>query len=566
MAQKLVLGIDFGTLSARCVVVDVRSGMLAWSEHPYKHGVIESVIPGSQTALPPGAARQDPRDYIVSLKHCVSGALARSGASASDVVGIGIDFTSCTLLPITSDGTPLCWHPAYKDNVDAWVHLWKDQTAQSEANELTELARDRSESFLTWSGNKIAADTLYPKVWQIARRSPEVFRAADHFIEAGDWIVRYLTDEPVGGASAAGYKALWNGEYPVEFLDAVDADFGRSMREKLVSNLVNPGNRAGTLSHRTADELGLPPGIVVASPNIDAHAAVPGTGVTDPGTMVVVMGTSMCHMILSEETIPVPGIVGAVQDGIIPGYVGYEAGQPAVGDLFSWYVENSLPAGYEEAAKNQGVSPYRYLEQLGERLAPGESGLLALDWWNGNRSPLSNGNLSGVIVGYSLQTRPEHMFRALMESVAFGTYEIIRTFEREGVSVNDIRACGGVAVKSPMMLQLMADITGRPISLASTEHASALGAAIMAASAVQTGPAKERAARAIHTMTQPPVKRFEPNPDVKPVYDILYRQYRSLVQHFAKDDSSVMEALMQLKVAQAQGAAGLHDPATVAVE
>lgn len=560
MRTSLVLGIDFGTLSARCILVDAQTGVeMAMSEHRYEHGVIEGTLPGLDAPLPPNAARQDPKDYLSAMKHSVAGVLAQSRVDPADIVAIGIDVTSCTLLPVSSDGNPLCWEEDFRSHPDAWVHLWKDQTAQFEAARMTELASERDETFLTHCGNKIAPDTLYPKVWQIIRRSPEVFHAATRFLEVGDWIVQYLTGTTVGGASAAGYKALWNGAYPEEFLTAVDTDLGRLAREKLATDLIVPGERAGVLSAQAAHALGLVPGITVASANIDAHAAVSGSGVAEPGTMVVVMGTSMCHMLLTEESIPVPGIVGAVQDGIVPGYVGYEAGQPAVGDLFSWFVDNALPGAYEEAARRLGITTYTHLESLADDIAAGESGLIALDWWNGNRSPLANGNLSGMIIGYSLQTRPEHVFKALMESVAFGTREIIRSFETNGIPVNKINACGGIAVNSPTMLQLLADITGRPISVASSPNASALGAAIMAAIAHQGVKGRHQVAETVARMTQAPLKVYEPNHEVQDVYDILYSQYRSLVNHFSATEQSVMDSLRHLKVSQASKRVSLQN-------
>lgn len=548
-ARRYVLGVDFGTLSARAVLVDVESGEeVAWKEHAYPHGVIEGALPDQAVSLPPGVARQDPADYFDALRKSVRGVLDESGVRKENVIGVGVDFTSCTILPVRSDGQPLCFDARFRSNPDAWVHLWKDQTAQHEASVMTERARERGEGFLKEFGNKVSADSLYPKVWQIIKRSPEVFYAADRFVEAGDWIVWYLTGAWNLSASAAAFKAMWKGGFPEGYLAALDPNLVLLTREKMGARYLPPGARAGGLRQEVAEELGLAIGTPVAVANIDAHAALPGAGVAEPGTMVLVMGTSMCHMILGESVAHVPGICGAVVDGIIPGYVGYEAGQPALGDSFSWFANNFTPAAYHDQAKRLGLSPLEYLESLAQRLSPGECGLLALDWWNGNRSPLANGNLRGLIVGLSLQSRPEDVYRALLEAAAFGTLEIIRAFEENGVPVQRIRTCGGVAMRSRLMLQVLADITGRSIEVAGTSGASALGAAIYAALAAGS----ERGGydspqEAVARLSSPVKASYHPDPERHQVYNSLYGLYRELSEHYGKGRSKIMESLLHLR-------------------
>ncbi len=528
------LGIDFGTLSARCILVHVDSGVeTASAEERYEHGVIENELPDG-TALPVGAVRQDPQDYLRAMRATVRSVLEQSQTPPDAIIGVGIDFTSCTLVPVFADGRPLSTAAEFRSKPDAWVHVWKDQTAQAEASEMTERARGQNETFLARVGNKVAADSFFPKVWQIARRSPDVFAAAAHFMEAGDWIVHRLTGgSPVRGLSAAAFKALWHKGYPVRFLSGVDVRLSRLVQRSMepVSHAA-PGTPAGNLIEAVACELGLRAGTTIAVANIDAHAAVPGAGVAQPGQMVAVVGTSMCHMLLGDMFAPVKGICGAVNHGILPGYIGYEAGQPAVGDALSWMVNNFLPARYQAEADRRGLSTFAYLESLAASLRPGESGLIALDWWNGNRSPLANGDLRGLLLGLSLQTRAEDLYRALMEGAAFGTLEIIRAFERDGVAVDDICAAGGVADRSPLMMQILADITGRRIRMAESPHASALGAAILAATAAGSDQGGyDRVVDAVQRMTRLSQQVFEPDAERHQIYQRIHEAYRRLSLH-----------------------------------
>jgi len=549
--KRYVIGIDFGTLSARTVVVDAATGEeVAWEEVPYAHGVIEDALPESGSPLPPGAARQDPSDYLAALDKGVRGALAASGVPPQSVIGIGVDFTSCTLLPVDENGDPLCWQPEFRANPDAWVCLWKDQNAQAEATALTIRAQELGEPLLKWYGGKIPAESFMPKVWRISKRSPEVFASAARFVEAGGWIVWRLTGKAVGSVSAASFKALWDrGAFPEKYLAAVDPNLLTLVREKVLGKYLPPGDRAGALTPDAAGRLGLVPGTPVAVANIDAHAAVPGAGVAAPGTMVLVMGTSLCHMLLGDERVPIPGIVGAVWDGIVKGYAAFEAGQPAVGDTLSWFAERMVPARYEEEAAKRGLSTQQYLESLARDLAPGETGLVALDWWNGNRSPLADGDLSGMIAGFSLNTRPEEVYMALMEGCVFGAYEVIRSFEDAGVAVERLRACGGIAGRSPLMMQLLADVTGRDIEVAGSTQASALGAAIFAA--VAAGPEAGGYAavgEATARMAGSPSAIYRPDPSRGKEYREVHAIYRKFFDYFGRGDGAgAMRTLKALR-------------------
>jgi L-ribulokinase len=397
---QFALGLDFGTESGRALVVNVATGEIVGSAvHRYADGVIDEHLPGTSIALEPDTALQNPSDYIETLKHAVPEALQQGGVRAGDVIGIGVDFTACTILPTRADGTPLCTLDEFKANPHAWVKLWKHHAAQPEADRINALARERNEPWLALYGGRISSEWYHSKTLQILNDAPEIYQAADRIVEGGDWIVWQMTGVLKRNACAAGYKALWQKGvgYPSnDFLCALDPRLDRLNETKLAGEIVAPGTRVGVLTERTAQWMGLRPGIAVAAATIDAHAAVPGAGVTEPGRMVLILGTSTCHMILDRARHLVPGISGVVEEGILPGWFGYEAGQVGVGDLFEWFVAHNLDVRYAQRAQARGISPYQLLEEEAAKLQPGESGLLALDWWNGCRTPLVDANLSGA--------------------------------------------------------------------------------------------------------------------------------------------------------------------------
>ncbi|MBZ4665133.1 ribulokinase, partial [Mahella sp.] len=426
---KYTIGIDYGTESARALLLNLDTAEeVATAAMNYPHGVMDERLPNG-IPLPPDWALQHPDDYIEVLKHIIPEVI--KGIDKEDVIGIGIDFTSCTILPTKKDGTPLCDIDAYKDNPHAYVKLWKHHAAQDEANQLNEIARQRGESFLERYGGKISSEWVIPKVWQILNEAPEIYQAADRIMEATDWVVMMLTGNEMRNSCTAGYKAIWSKRegYPSnEFFAALDPRLEHIVDEKLSRDLYPVGTKAGGLTEKMAQMTGLKPGIAVAVGNVDAHVSVPAIGVTSPGKMVMIMGTSICHMVLGDQEIHVPGICGVVEDGIIPGLFGYEAGQSAVGDIFAWFVENCVPAEYQEEAKTRGINIHTLLTEKASKLRPGQSGLLALDWWNGNRSILVDADLTGVILGMTLITKPEEIYRALIEATAYGTRTIIDDF------------------------------------------------------------------------------------------------------------------------------------------
>ena len=554
MAEKYVaLGLDFGTESGRVILVDVRTGKeLATVVKNYPHGVMDAVLPDGKTQLPPDWALQDPLDYLTVTQDIVPEALRQAGVTAEQIVGIGVDFTSCTILPTKSDGRPLCTLEEFRSEPHAYVKLWKHHAAQPEADQINALAEKRGEAFLKRYGGKISSEWLFPKALQILHEAPHVYAAAEKIIEAGDWFIWQLTGNERRSACQAGYKALWSKSegYPSrEFLAALHPDFADIVDEKLSRDIYPVGALAGGLTKEMADALSLKEGTPVGVGIIDAHAALLGSSVAEAGKMVLVLGTSTCHMVLGEKNIPAEGIAGIVEDGIVPGLVAYESGQSAVGDIFAWFMKTSVPAEEKNRAKEAGVDIYKWMEKKAAAIRPGESGLLALDWWNGNRSILMDATLSGLLVGMTLATRPEEVYRALIEATAFGTRKIIQTHEEQGVPVNELYACGGLAEKNELLLQIYADVTGREIRVAESQQAAALGAAIIGAIAA----GKEKGGyddfrEATRKMARLKNVVYRPIPEHKKIYDALYEKYIELHDYFGLNRRDFMRELRQIKL------------------
>lgn len=549
MAKKrYVLGIDFGTESARALLVDAANGReAATAVARYPHGVIDDALPGFRRKLPRDSALQHPQDYLTTLRKTVRAVLRQSGVAPAQVIGIGIDFTACTMLPIDRDGLPLCLQKSFADEPQAWVKLWKHHAAQPQATAINALARERGETFLERYGGVISSEWLLPKIWETLVRAPRVYEAADRFIEAADWVVLHLTGVEARNACCAGYKGMWDKDegYPSPaFLRALDPRLETLVRDKLSTAIYPAGAKAGELLPAAARELGLAPGTAVAVACIDAHAAVPGASVTDAGTMVIIMGTSFCHMICAREKRVVPGTSGVVEDGILPGLYGFEGGQAAGGDIFAWFIDNALPASVRSAARKEGLSIHEYLARHARALKVGESGMIALDWWNGNRSVLVDAQLSGMVLGYTLQTGPVEVYRTLLEATAFGTRKIIDTFEAHGVAINDIVACGGLPDKNPFFVQIVSDVTNRPIKVAESPQASALGAAmwgaVAAGAAVGGYDSIQAAAKKMARVRR---KGYQPDAGRARAYDRLYAEYEVLHDYFGRGTNEVMKRL-----------------------
>ncbi|HDJ32679.1 MAG TPA: ribulokinase, partial [Bacteroidetes bacterium] len=439
----------------------------------------------------------------------------------------------------------------YASEPNAWIKLWKHHAAQPEANKLNEIAEKRGEKFLSRYGGKISSEWLIPKIWQTLDEAPEVFEEADRFIEAADWVIWQLTGVEKRNSCTAGYKAIWHKHdgYPSpDFFAALDPRMKNIVKEKLSTEIYPVGTKAGEITEKAAKLTGLKPGTAVAVANVDAHVSVPAVGITTAGKMLMIMGTSTCHMVLGEKEKTVPGMCGVVEDGIIEGFFGYEAGQSCVGDHFQWFVENCCPEEYMKEARDKGMDIHQLLTEKASALKPGESGLLALDWWNGNRSVLVDVDLTGMLLGATLATRPEEIYRALVEATAYGTRIIIDTFHENGVPVEELYAAGGIAEKNPMIMQIYSDVTNRTIKISGSPQAPALGSAMFGAVAA----GRERGGfdsimEAARVMGKVKEQEYTPNPENVKVYEKLYAEYKILHDYFGRGDNDVMKRLKEIK-------------------
>src|SRR4051794_15726607 len=537
----MVVGVDFGTLSGRAVVVRVQDGAeLGSAVHTYRHGVLDDAL-ASGRRLPPEWALQVPQDYIEGLQHAVPAAGRSAGIDPAQVIGIATDFTACTVLPTTPDGTPLSELPAFADRPHAYVKLWRHHAAQPQANRINELAARRQESWLPRYGGLISSEWEFAKALQVLDEDPDVYAATAFWVEAADWIVWQLCGDYVRNACTAGYKGIrQNGTYPSpDFLRELDPRFADFVATKLDQPIGDLGQRAGGLTARAAQWTGLPEGIAVAVGNVDAHVTAPAAQAVEPGQLVAIMGTSTCHVINSDVVREVPGMCGVVDGGIVPGLWGYEAGQSGVGDIFGWFVETAVPPAYAERAEREGRSVHDLLAELAAAQPVGAHGLLALDWHSGNRSPLVDHELSGLIVGQTLATRPEDVYRALVEATAFGTRLIVDTFRAAGVPVTEFIVAGGL-VRSAFIMQIYADVLRMPLSQLDSDHAAALGSAMHAAVAAGAYPDIAAAAAAMGNRRE---RAWRPDAEAADRYDELFAEYRELAAYFGRSEGNVMHRL-----------------------
>ncbi len=557
---KYAIGIDFGTLSARALIAEIGTGReAAQAVMDYPHGVMDRALPDG-TPLPSDWALQHPGDYLACLERIIPEAIGRAGISAADIVGVGIDATTCTLIPVDRDGTPLYMLPGLEGEKHAYAKLWKHHAAQKYADAMTETARERDEAFLTRCGGRVSSEWLFPKVWQMLEEAPALYARTDRFIDAADWIVLQLTGCEARSSCLAGYKAFWNARdgYPSDsFFAALDPRLQHVVDEKLSRRVQPVCTRAGFVTERAARLTGLRAGTAVAVGTSDAHVAPPAAGITETGRMLMIMGTSTVHLVLDGAWHDAPGICGAVKDGIVPGLIGYEAGQCCVGDHFDWFVKNGVPEAYAREAAARGLDLYALLTEKAARMAPGESGLVALDWWNGNRSVLVDAGLSGVLMGLTLATRPEEIYRALIEATAFGTRVIVENFEAHGLALSDIVACGGIARKNAFFMQVYADVLGREIRVAKSAQTAALGSALMGAVAAgEAAGGYDGIGRAAAEMGGLLEARYAPDPAAHAVYDRLYAEYLRLHDWFGRGGSDAMKRLKNIREAAPSGRRG----------
>lgn len=485
MNEKYTIGLDYGTLSGRGVLVRCSDGkVMAAAVKEYTHGVMDRFLPDGITELPDAWCLEYPHDYLEVLEEVVPKIVRESGVAKEDIIGIGIDFTSCTVLPIDEDAKPLCELPEYAADRNAYVKLWKHHGAQKQADRVNALLEKQGLDKNPRFGGKISPELLIPKVLEILEESPEVYHRAAEILEAGDWLTRVLTDSHKRSCSMAGYKAWWNekdGYVEKGFLKQLHPELERFVEEKASGQVCALGDAIGYLSETWAQKLGLTAGIAVAPAIIDSHAGVPGSGVSNDRQMMMVVGTSSVMVGLSKQPYSEKGVCGAVKDAIVPGYYALESGLASVGDLFGWFVKHCVPADYIKEAQDKGVDIHTLLCEKAQVLAPGQSGVMALDWWNGNKTPFVDGNLTGVLLGLTLNTRPEEIYRALIEATAFGTKRIVELYEKSGLIIEEVITSGGIAMKNKMLMQIYADVLGKPLKIAASDQAAALGSAVYAA-------------------------------------------------------------------------------------
>ena len=546
MSDKYVIGVDYGTLSGRALVVRATDGKeMGSAVFDYPNAVMDRTLNSSGAALGPDWALQDANDYVEVLKHAVPEALKVSGINPADVVGIATDFTACTMVPVLEDGTPLSQVADLKDNPHAYVKLWKHHAAQPHADRINALARERGEKWLPRYGGQISSEWELAKGLQLLEEAPDVYKRMYKFVEAADWIIWQLCGNYLRNACTAGYKGnLQDGQYPSrEYFKALNPGFELFAEEKLAHTIGQLGESAGGLTPEAAAWTGLPVGIAVAVGNVDAHVTAPAAKATEPGQMVAIMGTSTCHVMNHDAITEVPGMCGVVDGGIVSGLYGYEAGQSGVGDIFAWYVNNQVPQRYFDAAESAGLSIHQYLTDLAAPQAVGAHGLVALDWHSGNRSVLVDHELSGTILGLTLTTTAEEVYRALLESTAYGTRMIVDTFAQSGVPVKEFIVAGGL-LKNTFLMQLYSDVTRLPISTIDTDQGPALGSAIHAAVASGIYANVNEAANAMGKVNK---HVYLPNEQRSLQYDLLYREYVELHDYFGRGTNNVMKRLKQMK-------------------
>ncbi len=542
--RKYVMGIDFGTLSVRAAVVDALSGAVCGTAVcSYEHGVMDSTLPDG-TPLLRGSALEHPSDYINAMKEVVARSLERAGCKPEDISGVGVDFTSCTLLALDAAAMPMCLHEKYASDENAYVKLWKSHSAEAEAEHIRRVAESRGERFLDCYGGDVSSEAMLPKILQTLNNSPELYASTDRFVEAGDWIVRLLIGEYAPSPCFAGIKGFWSSEegFPSnDFFRAVDERLDGLVGGKISSNVVSPSSRVGYVSREGAQLFGLAEGTAVAVPLIDAHAGAPAVGGVGAGKLMMILGTSGSYIVSSEQKALIKGAVLA-ENAIFDGLCTYEQGQCCFGDSFDWFVKSLVSSEYEKNAAEAGLGIHQYLSGMAAELAVGESGLLALDWFNGNRSVLADTRLSGLIVGLSIATRPEHIWRALMEAQAYGAKMIIDNYEKNGIAIDTVIASGGISLKDSLLMQIFADVLDREIRVSGATEACAVGSAIYGA--VACGIYGDIYSASEH-MSAPIAKIYTPIPENVRAYKPLFEEYVRLHDYFGRGGNDVMKSLLK---------------------
>ncbi len=540
------MGLDFGTLSVRAVIIDALTGREAANAVcEYEHGVMDKTLPDG-TPISRTTALEYPADYIKSMKDVIARSLAAAALLPSDIVGIGVDFTASTVVCIDKKGCPMCEHEEFIGDENAYAKLWKSVSATAEAEHMTAVARERGEAWLDIYGGYVSPEYLFAKVYQTLCHSPKLYESADKFMEAGDWIVYLLTGKYTAGISMAGLKAMWNAEsgYPSdEYFCAVDSRLAGVVGSKVCDNVLASGGIAGAVSKEGAKMFGLCEGTVVTAAVIDAHAGMPALGICGEGELMMILGTSACYIVNSEHKATARGICGYTFEGVYEGLYTYDQSQRCFGDAFDRFTAGFVPRSYETAAEGNGIGIHAYLREKASRLNVGESGLLVLDWFLGNKSTLADSDLTGLILGLRLTTAPEEIYRALLEGAAYGARMIVENYTSHGIRVDRIVASGGIALKDELLMQILADVIGLPINVSDTPQACAKGSAIFASVAAGV---HSDIKTAVDVMSSPIARAYTPIEENVDKYEALYAEYRTLCEYFALGGNDVMKRIIKM--------------------
>ncbi|MGD6886517.1 ribulokinase [Staphylococcus shinii] len=519
------IGIDYGTASGRVFLVDTSNGdIISTYIKEYQHGTISESLNGKP--LPHNYFLQHAEDYTSILEEGVKHVLAESNVSSDSVIGIGVDFTSCTIVFLDEDFKPLHLNPALKDNPHSYVKLWKHHGAQDEATQMKKVSDEINPSWLDYYGHSVNSEWMIPKILEVKHKAPEILKQTAYIMEAGDYLVSLLTDKNIRSNCGIGFKGFYNEDdgFNYDFFEAVDPELPAIVKNKCEAPVVPIGESAGNLSEYYQQLWGLSVNVQISPYIIDAHSGVLGVGAIEQGEFTPVIGTSTCHLMLDPKQEPIPAITGSVKDAIIPGLYAYEAGQAAVGDLFNYSAELA-PKAIADQAEQQGISIFEYLEQLASEIPIDEQHVTVLDWHNGNRSILSDSHLTGSIFGLTLQTPFEMIHRAHIESTAFGTKMIMQQFENNNIPVHTVYAAGGIPIKSELLVDIYANVLNKEIVVIDSSNATALGAAMLAAN---VGGAYVTLKEAVQQMKQPIYYRKQPEPEKVKKYEILFQRYKSL--------------------------------------
>lgn len=548
---KYVLGFDYGTLSCRIIAVNLENGNVAYTKScDYPSGVISSRLPSGAELPSDSWFLQDGEDYLYVMQTLINGMFDNTGVASCDIVALGLDFTNCTVVAVDKSGKPMSALPEYKNNPHSYVKLWKHHAAQKYASELEEYMLNENTEWFCEYGRNVSSEWFFPKLIQVFTEDRAMYEATDVYMDATDYMVYALTGNIVRSSAILGVNAFYSEERgfpPDEFFNKLYPGFGTSVREKIRGDIKPVGSQAGHLSEAMANYLGLNTDVVVSVGHGDSEVAASGLGVCESGSMIMAMGTSTCYQMLYHEKKVFDGLCAVVKDGMIPGFYAYETGQPAVGDIFAWFAENLASAEYKKEAEENNISLLSLLNNKAEKLNVGESGLIALDWLNGNRSILMDYDLSGMVVGMNLQTKCEEMYRAFVEATAFNARRIFEEHENAGVHISSVYGAGGLPLKSDFIMQVYADILNKEITVPQIENSAALGACVCAAVALgSTNGGYDSFKDAQNALVKCEKVKYIPIPENAEKYNKLYKIYCKVHDYFGTE-SDIMHELNRIQ-------------------